>query len=963
MREPTGRDVFRLQASEVFKELATSPVGLSHEEARQRLLQHGPNSLREVKGPSLTRRFLRQFLHFLALLLWIAAGLSFVAETLQPGQGMAMLGWTILGVILLNAIFSFIQEYKAERAVQALHRLLPATAWVFRSGHQQQVPRHELVPGDVLLLEEGEQVPADARLVEAVGMRVDNSSLTGEAKPKRRTAEPVTGENPLDAANLVFAGTTVLSGHGRAVVYATGMRTEFGKIANLAATVTPGLSPLQREIVKVTHVVALLSLTMGAIFFFIGVSMGMGFWVSAIFGIGIIVANVPEGLLPTVTLALAMGSQRMARRKALIKQLTSVETLGCTTVICSDKTGTLTENRMRVERLYVDGDEVEIRENRFVRHDEGHGALDLQHWRPMFRAIALCNNAKRVRRAGTRQSVTGDPTEVALLEFAQQYGDDQDLPTERLPRMSELPFDADRKRMSTIHWVEGQLVAFVKGAPEFVLPLCSRTQIHGNTLSMTPEARETILAQNRAFAHQAYRVLGVAMRNIEAGAAQHLSADTVEQDLTFLGLVALMDPPHREVPEAVARCRQAGIRVIMITGDHPLTALAVARKIGLVSAESEKETETAAVVVEGSQLNTFSDEELRRLLRTPLRRDLAANRTLFGRDLTASEAAGAEAAGASSDNLVSVFARMAPSHKMRIVTVLMDMGEIVAVTGDGVNDAPALQKADIGIAMGLAGTDVAKETADMILLDDNFSTIVNAIEEGRAVYANIRKFVTYVLSSNVPEIVPYLGYGLFAIPLALTIPQILAVDLGTDMVPAVALGAERPHVGIMQIPPRPRTERLLSLPLLLRSYAFLGLIEAGIAMTAFFWFLMTQGWTWGTPLDWSDPLYKQATSVTFAAIVVAQVANVFACRSEWVSVFRLGFLSNPFILWGIAVELVLLAMLVYTPLGNLILGTRPLPLWVWGPLILGAIGLLFAEEMRKFVTARFFPEGKLRLIP
>ncbi|MEK6618241.1 MAG: HAD-IC family P-type ATPase, partial [Nitrospirota bacterium] len=332
-------DINRFPESEVLKELDTSSAGLSQEEAGRRLLRYGPNSLREVKGPSLTRRFLRQFLHFLALLLWIAAGLSFVAETLQPGQGMAMLGWAILGVILLNAIFSFIQEYKAERAVQALHRLLPATAWVSRSGHQQQVPRHELVPGDVLLLEEGEQVPADARLVEAVGMRVDNSSLTGEAKPKRRTAEPVTGENPLDAANLVFAGTTVLSGHGRAVVYATGMRTEFGKIANLAATVEPGLSPLQREIVKVTHVVALLSLVMGAIFFFIGVSMGMGFWVSAIFGIGIIVANVPEGLLPTVTLALAMGSQRMARRKALIKQLTSVETLGCTTVICSDKTG------------------------------------------------------------------------------------------------------------------------------------------------------------------------------------------------------------------------------------------------------------------------------------------------------------------------------------------------------------------------------------------------------------------------------------------------------------------------------------------------------------------------------------------------------------------------------------------------------------------------------------------------
>ncbi|TAJ24166.1 MAG: cation-transporting P-type ATPase, partial [Nitrospirae bacterium] len=605
-----------------------------------------------------------------------------------------------------------------------------------------------------------------------------------------------------------------------------------------------------------TYVVALLSLVMGVLFFFIGLSMGVGFWVSAIFGIGIIVANVPEGLLPAVTLALAMGSQRMARRKALIKQLTSVETLGCTTVICTDKTGTLTENRMRIERLYVDGDEVEAQEGRLVRRGEGP-ALNVQHWRPLFRAIALCNNAKQARRGVARASVTGDPTEVALVEFAQQYGPMHGLGegyfAERFRRMGELPFDADRKRMTTIHWIEGQLMAFVKGAPEIMLPLCTRTQVHGQVLPMTQETREAMLAQSRSFAHQAYRVLAVAMRNIEAGVAEHLSPETVEQELTFLGLVALMDPPHREVPEAIARCRQAGVRVIMITGDHPLTALAVARKIGLVPSESEHEPDPPTII-EGSQLETIGDEDLKKLMQADER----------GR--------------------LSVFARMTPSHKMRIVTALMEMGEIVAVTGDGVNDAPALRKADIGIAMGVAGTDVAKETADMILLDDNFSTIVNAIEEGRAVYANIRKFVTYVLSHTTPELVPYLAYGLLAVPPALTIPQILAVDLGTDIVPALALGAEPPHAGIMEVPPRPRAERLLSLSTLLRTYGFLGLIEAGIAMAAFFWFLHVQGWTWGAPLAWTDPLYRQATTMTFAAIVIAQVANVFACRSERVSI-------------------------------------------------------------------------------
>ncbi len=916
--------IHRFDGAEALKALDTSPSGLSHEEARRRLLLSGPNSLQEIKGAPLAGRFLRQFTHFLAILLWIAAGLSFLAEALHPGQGMATLGWAILGVILINAVFTFVQEYKAERAVQALRRMLPSTAWVIRAGHAEQVPRRELVPGDILLLEEGEQVSADARLIEANHMRVDNSSLTGEAHPRPRRVEPVDAGNALDAPNLVFAGTTILTGRGRAAVYATGLRTEFGRIANLAATVEPGLSPLQREIVKVTHIIALLAAVMGAFFFVISFSMGLGIWVSSILGIGILVAFVPEGLLPTVTLALARGSQRMARRKAIIKHLTSVETLGCTTVICTDKTGTLTENRMRVDRLFLDGDDIEVREGRLLRGDQEPSAFGLRNWQSLFRGFALCNNARPVRRAGNQSSFTGDPTEVALAEFIKRYGHKvgEDAPADRYPRMGELPFDADRKRMSTIHWVEGKLVAFVKGAPEFVLPLCDQALIRGNVFPVTPGDREKVLTQGRAFAHQAYRVLAVAMREIEQGPGK-LDSETVERGLTFLGLVALMDPPHREVPEAVARCRQAGVRVIMITGDHPLTALAVARKIGLAPVATQATSGNSAAVIEGEQLDALNDAALRKLL--------------------------SPSTGGKPE---PVFARMAARHKMRLVSLLKDMGEVVAVTGDGVNDAPALHKADIGIAMGVAGTDVAKESADMILLDDNFATIVNAIEEGRAVYANIRRFVTYVLSHTTPEVVPYLAYGLFAIPPALTVPQILAVDLGTDIVPALALGAEPPHSDLMEVPPRPRSERLLSLPLLLRAYVFLGLIEAAIAMGAFFWFLRAHGWAWGAPLDWADPVYRQATTLTFAAIVIAQVANVFACRSEGLSVFRLGFLSNPFILWGIVVELALLALIVFTPLGNLIFGTEPLPLGTWVPLVAGALGLLFAEEIRKLVMGR-----------
>ncbi len=913
-------DIARLASSDSLKGLDSGPDGLSHEEASRRFAQYGPNSLQEVKGPPLTRRFLQQFTHFLAILLWIAAGLSFLTEFLQPGEGVAMMGWVIIGVIVINAVFAFFQEYKAERAVQALHRLLPSKAWVLRAGQPQEVPRASLVPGDVLLLEEGEQIPADARLIEAVGMRVDNSSLTGESASKRRTTDPVTDGHALEMPNLVFAGTTILSGRGRAVIYATGMRTEFGKIAHLSTTVEPGLSPLQQEIAKLSHVVGVLSLIMGVIFFTIGLSMGLGFWISAIFCIGIIAANVPEGLLPTVTFALAMASQRMVKRKALIKQLTSVETLGCTTVICTDKTGTLTENRMRVDRLYMDNLEVESREGCLFIGRHLAATVGSEQWKPLFDAMTHCNNAKRSRHSDGRMAVNGDPTEVALLEFALEHGL---LRREPLPRMGELPFDADRKRMTTLHWAEGRLVAYVKGAPESVIPICEQRLLRGEVSAMTPDERQRLLAQGRAFAHQAYRVLAVAMREIERGTGA-LESDMVERDLTFLGLVALMDPPHREVPEAIARCRKAGIRVLMITGDHPQTALAVARKVGLAPEESKQKPTLSTPVVEGSQLDAMSDEALRQIL-TPSRHGEPG----------------------------PIFARMAPRQKMRMVSALKDMGEIVAVTGDGVNDAPALKKADIGIAMGLAGTDVAKETADMILLDDNFATIVNAVEEGRAVFNNIRKFVTYVFSSNVAEVVPYLGYGIFRIPLALTVPQLLAIDLGTNMVPAIALGAERPHPGIMEVPPRPRSERLMDKRLFLRVFAFLGLIEAGIALGAFFWFLRAQGWDWGTPLPWSDPLYRQATTVTFAAIVIGQVANAFACRSERVSMLRLGFRSNGLLLWGVGAQLVLLALIVHTPLINAILGVSPLPLWAWGPLILGAAGLLFAEEIRKIIARRF----------
>lgn len=929
MPEFRYHDIGTLAIDEVLKRLETATGGLTPEEAQQRLAQFGANRLTEPDRYLILRGLTRHFTHFLALLLWIASGLAFAADFMKPGEGMATLGWAILSVIVINAVFAFFQEYKAERAVQALHRLLPDKAWITRGGHPLELSRSDIVPGDILILEEGERIPADARLIEAVGMRVDNAALTGESRPKRRSAEPTGDGHWLDLPNLVFAGTTILSGHGRAVVFAVGMRTEFGKIASLTTSVAVGLSPLQQEIITVTRIVAAISLAMGAAFFVIGMGSGLGFWISAIFGIGIIVANVPEGLLPTVTLALAVSSQRMAKRNALVKHLSSVETLGCTTVICTDKTGTLTENRMKVDRFCTDGLVIESREGCLFTRGRLITTADAEQWQPLFDALVNCHNAKRVRQSDGRFIVTGDPTEVALLEFAIEHGLAHRPP---LRRMGELAFDADRKRMSTLHWSEGRLLAFTKGAPEAVLMLCTNALVHGEAISMTQDERTRILNQSRTFAEQAYRVLAVAMREV-AHQPEQIEVETIEEDLTFLGLIAMMDPPHREVPEAILKCRKAGVRVVMITGDHPLTALAIARKIGLAPEQAPQQPTGFVPVIEGTQLDGMSDDTLRQLL-TPSR----------------------------PGEPDPVFARMAPRHKMRIVATLKDMGQVVAVTGDGVNDAPALKKADIGVAMGIAGTDVAKETADIILLDDNFATIVSAIEEGRAVYENIRKFTSYILASNVPEIVPFLGYGFFGIPLALTIPQVLAVDLGTDMVPALGLGTERPVADVMDIPPRPKTERLLNLPLLLRAYLFLGLIEAIVAMSGFFLYLSSQGWTWGAHLDWSSPLYKEATTVTFAGIVLAQVANVFACRSDRLSAARSGWFSNPVILWGIAIELTLLAAITYTPTGHEIFGTSPLPPWIFAPLTLGALMLLLAEEARKIMANRLHHRTPTELI-
>jgi sodium/potassium-transporting ATPase subunit alpha len=858
--------------------LGSTPEGLSSAEVARRLREFGPNRVEAAAREPLWLALLREFSHFFALILWLAAGLAFFAERYQPGQGMAELGFAIVGVILVNGGFSFWQAYRAEQALAALRQLLPQRVDVRRVASVEEVDAAVLVPGDIVLLAEGDKVPADCRIVESWGLRVNLATLTGESRPKARSAEADTAADPLQARCLLLAGTLIVAGECSAVVHATGMRTEFGRIAHLTQTAGETESPLQKEIRRVSRLVALLALGLGVAFFAIGQLIGLPFWVNFMFAIGIIVANVPEGLLPTVTLALALATQRMARRNALVRHLPAVETLGSATVILTDKTGTLTQNRMTVRELFVSGRH-QLAAKRWPR---GH---DLR-----LRAVArFCHTLKF-----PDGQPSGDPMETALWRFAGEI-------PELGRRAGEIPFDAERRRMSVVTRTDhGGGFLWCKGAPEVVMPLCTHWNEGEEPRPFDAAAQAMFRRAHEDMADRGLRVLALAWKPLAD------DEPASEAGLELCGLIGLEDPPRPDVHAAVTRCHEAGVRVIMITGDHPHTAVALAREVDIVRTATP-------VVLTGDAVRHMSPAALQLALDAP----------------------------------EILFARVTAEQKMLVVQALQHKGEIVAVTGDGVNDAPALKTADIGIAMGLSGTDVAREAADIVLLDDHFATIVNAIEEGRAVFENIRKFLTYILTSNIPELVPYLAFVLFKIPLPLTIIQILAVDLGTDMLPALALGAEKPHGDVMRRPPRPRGERLLSWPLLARAYLFLGPLEALAALAAFFFVMQAGGWSYGQMPAAHDPLYLRATTACLAAIVLAQMVNVFVCRHPLLPAWRFPLLGNRLLLAGLAAEAALLLAIVYTPWGNRLFGTAPLGADAWLYMLPFALLLGVAEEARK----------------
>ncbi len=949
--------IHTLAIADVYTQLDAQSQGLTTAEAVARLRRHGANTIHELQTRSLLRKLLSNFTHLMAMLLWVGGVLGFMA-------GMPELGIAIWIVNLINGTFSFWQEYQAEKATDALRRLLPLYARVRREGSEERVRAEDLVPGDVILLAEGDHISADGRLVQEADLRVDQSTLTGESHPVRKTAEAIlrTDLSPAELSNLVFAGTSVTAGTGVAVVFATAMQREVGKIAHLTQSVVDVLSPLQQEMQRATKIVTVIAVAVGCLFFLLAVAFtGITVLESFIFALGMIVAFVPEGMVPTVTLALAMGTQRMARRHALVKRLSAVETLGCTTVICTDKTGTLTQNEMTVSELWVAGRSLIVTGVGYA--PEGHFLDQSQpiptpvegEVRELLIAAGLCNDARVLppNSESPQWTILGDPTEAALLVVAAKAGIDMEQEAQQWPRFRELPFDSRRKRMTTIHWelgpkskvqsltskaesprsnVQGPLtpspapspqplaprpVAFIKGAPKEVLTRCTHIRLQGHDSLLDETLRSQILSTQDDYARKGLRVLAIAQRGLPATVTQY-EPDTVEQDLKLLGLVAMMDPPRIEVTDAVAKCHRAGIRLIMMTGDYGLTAESIARRIGIIRGAPPQ-------LLTGADLATMDDVTLAATIQATFTRDT---------DL--------------------IFARVAPEHKLRVVTALQACGHVVAVTGDGVNDAPALKKADIGIAMGRSGTDVAKEAADMILTDDNFASIVNAVEEGRAVYANIKKFLTYIFTSNTPEAVPFVLFVLSGgrIPLALTVMQILAIDLGTDLVPALALGAEPPEPGVMDTPPRSREDHVITASLLLRAYPWLGMIQSLAAMAAFYYMYWTNGY-WGQwrDLPASGPLYQAATAMTLGSVVVTQIGNLFAQRTERVSIFRMGFFGNRLIWIGIATELALVFAIIYFPPLQRVFGTAALPLHYWLFLLAWTPVLLVAEEIRKRVVS------------
>jgi Ca2+-transporting ATPase len=856
-----------------FEQSQSQPGGLTSDEVQKRFDQFGPNELQAARRISPWEILLEQFKNVLILILLGATAIS-----LFLGHGVESI---VIAVIVLFAVgLGFVQEYRAERAIEALKQMAAPTAAVLRDGVEVKIPARDLVPGDVVILHTGDRVPADGRLLEAVNLQVEEAALTGESVPVEKHVRALENEDLAigDRKNMVYAGTAVTYGRGRALVAATAMQTEFGKIAKMLQDVESGRTPLQQNLDKVGTALARAAFVVVAIIVALGLFRGQPFIEMLIFGIALAVAVVPEALPAVVTISLAIGVQKMVKRNALIRRLPAVETLGSTSVICSDKTGTLTKDEMTVRRLYCADEMFSVSGAGYAPEggfslNGGTSAEPTTALRQMLVAGTLASDTKMVQLSGGGWDIKGDPTEGALVVAAAKAGMQKEDLDAKYPRVNEIPFSSETKRMTTVHESDGKLVAYAKGAPEVILDGCDFVLTAEGVAPLDQPCREKILGQAQTLAGEALRVLGIASK-------PDVTLETAERGMTFLGLAGMIDPPRPEAKDAIALCADAGIRPVMITGDHPVTAQAVARELGLLRNGSR--------VVTGAELEEMPDEQLQKEVEQ-----------------------------------ISVYARVSPSHKLRVVTAWQSRGHIAAMTGDGVNDAPALKKADIGIAMGITGTDVTKEAAAMTLTDDNFASIVAAVEEGRGVFGNIKKYLMYLLSSNIGEIGLMAGSALLGLPLPLTAVQILYVNLATDGLPALALSVDPPEKDLMKRKPRNPRTGIFTRPVV--TLMVMGGIWSTIVNLGLF--------TWA--LD-SGRTVAQAMTMTFVSLVLIQFFKAYNFRSDRHSVLDKPF-ENKWLNLAVGWEMVLLILIVYLPFLHEAFSTYSLPLMDW--LIVGGLAV------------------------
>src|SRR3990167_2631069 len=864
---------------EVLKGLGSSRSGLSEGEAAQRLEQYGPNELVVAVGETPLQMLLAQFKDLMVLILIFAGIISLIFHESMEEVYEALF---IFAIVLVNAAVGFYQEFKASKDVEALKGMLSQKARVMRSNELREIHARELVPGDVVLLEEGDIVPADGRLLEVASLKAAEAALTGESLPvgKRTEALSQVQVNVADRINMCFMGTVVSHGRGRMVVTETGMSSQFGNIASLTQSVHEEASPLQRELDEVAKFIGKVVLGVCVLILLLNALRREPFLQSVIFAVAVAVAAVPEGLPAIMTITLARGVRKMVKVNTVIRKLTSVETLGSTTVICSDKTGTLTRNEMTCQQLYVDGKGLRVTGVGYS--PEGKIDGDAEELGLMVRIATLCNNAQ-LRQGEKGWGIIGDPTERALIVLGRKAGLSREALEKEYPRLPALPFDSERKLMSTIHEVGGRRLLYLKGAPDAVLARSVSVRELGRVRTLSPKDLDRLRHANQEMAEGALRVLACAYRELpgRTDLKEQPSAEQLEKDLVFVGLVGMMDPPRDGVKEAVAQCKRAGIRIFIITGDHGITARAIAKQLGIA--------DDATPVVEGSHLDELTDNELGRLL---------------------------------TGNVI--FARTLPKHKLRVVSVLKAEGEVVAVTGDGVNDAPALKEANIGVAMGITGTDVSREASDMVLTDDSFASIVNAVREGRTIYENIRKFVRYIISCNVGEVVAIVGGILLGVA-PVSAVQILWVNLVTDMFPALALGVEPAEPDIMERPPKSKKSRIIN-GADVRVWLATGLIIGVGVLGVFFYSLSRSGFTLGMGHAEAEQLpgFARATTLAFTILVMYQVVNAFNCRSYRRSGLS-QLLSNPSLLGALALSVVLQVLVVQVAFAERVLHTCPFP--------------------------------------